>query len=147
MNEDVARPIINAYRDRFKAILDKIREQLIGDYIVDLPTECDDDDYRWMLLVKTHSEESSEPHEKDVDISVEMVEASSSGDDCFDEQGVTFRIDIVECSGLIIGGLCPFNYSENCWVDGRDMSQVEERFKLLEQANFSSIPALVSAPR
>jgi hypothetical protein len=49
----------------------------------------------------------------------------------------------VEESGRIIGGLTPFNYTDRCWVSRNDQQAVEERFRILEEADEDDIPQLL----
>jgi hypothetical protein len=89
--------------------------------------ECDD--YRWELFV-----------DENVDISFKLCES----EECDGEEGgVNFALDIVEVSGRIIGGLTPYNYSDSCWVNRKDKQAVEERFRILEQADENDIPLLL----
>jgi hypothetical protein len=54
-------------------------------------------------------------------------------------------VDIVEYSGAIIGGLCPYNYTDQVWVTLDDIAAIDRRFDLMMDADTSEIPALIKA--
>lgn len=57
--------------------------------------------------------------------------------------GVNFGLDIVEYGGIILGGLAPFNYSPEVWVDSRNPDAVLARWHVFEDADISDIPDLI----
>ena len=137
---DDTEQIKDKYNDRIMAIMRRIASALKDDgHLIEGPDFWDGDDYRWTLLVHTDGE-ASEVSQDDIDIAFKICESEEYDGS---EGGVNFALDIVEVSGRIIGGLTPFNYSDRCWVDREDAEAVEERFRILEQADEADIPALI----
>ena len=50
-------------------------------------------------------------------------------------------------SGRVHGGLTPFNYSPQVWVDPTDDAAVEERFSIIEGADAGDCAALLPEQR
>jgi hypothetical protein len=115
------------YEHRILAVLNRIAETLReAGYGVDEPVDMSCDEYWWSLLVHGDSDEDT------IDISFKICESEQYDGE---EGGVNFALDIVEMGGRILGGLCPFNYTDRCWVDRSDEEAVEERFAIFEEAN------------
>jgi hypothetical protein len=132
--------IKETYHDRIMAIMRRIASVIQNEgHVVEGPDFWDGDDCRWTLLVHT-SGESSEVSQDDIDIAFKICESEEYDGT---EGGVNFALDIVEVSGRIIGGLTPFNYSLECWVGRDDADAIEERFRILENADEADIPALI----
>ncbi len=132
--------IMRKYRERIVAIMERIADVLREEgYLVGGPEFWDGDDYRWVLLVHVDGD-SDKLGDEDVDISFKLCESEE-----YDGTpgGVNFALDIVQVGGRIIGGLTPFNYTERCWVPRNDSEAVEERFRIMEQADEGDIPALI----
>jgi len=96
------------------------------------PFEMDADMYSVNLSLRPEGRES-------IDVSLEIVESQ-------DYEGIaggyTFRLDVVEYGGRILGGCSPFNYTEQVWC--KTLPAIKERFELLKPAvNASEIAALV----
>jgi hypothetical protein len=130
------------FRPRARALLLRIAEVCLsaGMTADSEPIDLTDDSYRWSLRVWRAGADRT--NENCIDVTVEMAEAREYGDD--DEPyGVNFGVDIVEWGGTVIGGLSPFNYTPEVWIDARDSSAMDERFALLERANIDSIPDLI----
>lgn len=53
--------------------------------------------------------------------------------------GVTFHINVNGIGGLVLGGITPGNYTEDCWLKLSDKDAIEERFKILEDADPAEI--------
>jgi len=103
------------------------------------PTQMFDDHYRWAMLVVVDGD-GEKLGDHDIDITLEMCESEQHGDD---PGGVTFRLDIVEVGGRILGGCSPYNYTEKCWGARNDPGAVEVRFSILEQLEFEEIVRLI----
>lgn len=122
--------IKDKYEQRILAVLTRIAETLReGGCTVDEPIDLSCDQYWWSLLVHGDSDEDT------IDISFKICESEEDGE----QGGVNFALDIVEWGGRILGGLCPFNYSDRCWVDRNDEEAVEERFAIFEVADPADI--------
>jgi hypothetical protein len=128
------------YNERIMGIMARIASVLQEDgHVVEGPHFMDGDDYWWTLLVHTDGDPDV-VDEKDIDIACKICESEEYDGE---EGGINFALDIVEVGGRILGGLCPYNYSPQCWVDRNDVEAVEERFRILEQADETDIPALI----
>lgn len=133
------------YGERALALLEKIRSLLNeGDFIADKPEPMHSDDYRWNMTVwRNEQHKLSQDQDNTIDVSIEIAEAMQYGE--LDSPcGINFGLELVEWGGRMLGGLVPYNYTENCWVDMRDKEAVEERFKILENADIDEISSLLS---
>lgn len=129
------------YRKRIVQILERMADVLRQDgYVVEGPTFLDGDDYRWSLLVHLDGDPDT-VSDQDIDISIKLCESEEYDGT---EGGVNFSVDIVEVSGRILGGLTPFNYSDRCWVSRNDPQAVEERFRIVEEADEYGVLHLLS---
>lgn len=129
------------YGPRALELLEKIRTIMNEEgFTTDAPFDLSCDDYKWALPVWRNADKTQDEM---IDIAVEMPVAYDYGEEhSFDGHGMSFGISIVEWGGLILGGFQPFNYTDLCWVDGRDDEAVERRWKMIEDADLSQIPAL-----
>lgn len=149
--EKVIEALAKTYGPRALALLKRIGEvcEEAGFVVEPEPGDLSADDYRWALSVcrpGAHSPVPEPPNHWDkdaIDISVEIAEASEYGDEDHDGYGLNFALDIVEYGGRILGGLTPYNYTDECWVDARDSEAVEARWKLLEDTCLDEIPYLI----
>lgn len=126
--------IKDRYVDRILATLNEWREVLnTAGYHFDEPNELTDEEFEWWM--------SSPPKREGVDI--EFVIAESL---CHEGSvdGVTFRVDINRYEGAIIGGLAPYNYTPDCWVNVNDAEAVEERLMLVLDADPNEIVELLA---
>lgn len=96
------------------------------------------DDYRWSLgtLGPTGT-----MRPEDIDCTVTLTEEREyEGTEEEGKGGVTFAFDVVQVgSGRIVAELKPFNYSDQVWVALDDAAVVEERWGLLEDADYSTL--------
>jgi hypothetical protein len=139
-----AEQVKDKYAARILAVMNCIRTELQdAGFTVDEPWFSDGDDYRWEMVVHladTPAGAETEIHDDDVDIAFKICESQEyDGTDA----GVNFALDIVEFGGRVLGGLCPFNYSEDVWVPLDSEDAIEERFRIMEQADTSAIPSLI----
>lgn len=119
------------YKPRILALLRRIAETLReAGRTVDDPIDLSCDEYWWSLLVHGDSDQEC------IDISFHICESEQYDGE---EGGVNFMLDIVEMGGRVLGGLTPFNYSPQCWVDRNDEDAVEERFAIFEEADVAEI--------
>jgi hypothetical protein len=128
------------FQDRIMAIMGRIASVLQAEsYLVEGPQFMDGDSYSWSLLVHLDGD-IDEVAQDDIDISFRIAESERHDGEV---GGINFALDIVEVGGRIVGGLTPFNYSDRCWVDRTDAEAIEERFKIMEDADETHIPALI----
>lgn len=122
------------YEQRIIAILNSIRKELTQDDLLSCsyPDDMTCDDYRWSMYVQTPEQIEKQIEDEGVDISFLICESENWDGE---ENGVNFCIDIVGYGGEIIGGLHPFNYTEQVWVSRDNEEAIEERFSLMEQAD------------
>jgi hypothetical protein len=138
------------YRPRIEALLRKVGEACVGsglqverveDGIVKVWDMCGDD-FKWAIGVWRPDGDMSD-FDQVIDVSVEIAEELSYGDESHEGYGVNFSLDVVECGGRILGGLTPYNYTDECWVDARDDDKVAERWAILEAADVSEVSSLI----
>lgn len=135
----------NTYEPRIKAMLAKVRDTVraAGMSADDEAVLMDGgEDYQWWLRVWRTPEPGKT--EDCIDVMVHMVEArAAEGDD--GQFGVNFAMSIVAWGGRLLGDFCPYNYSGQCWVNASDAEALEERFKIFEMVDISSIPGMLEA--
>lgn len=129
----------NTYAHSVLNKLSLLRATLIEEgFAVSEPYDMLCDEYRWSMLAWAPGREANDA-EQGFDISITISEQRVYDGDK-DEHGnpifgLNFGLDMVDYGGEIIGGLAPFNYTEDCWVDGRDVQAVENRWKLIEDCD------------
>lgn len=64
-----------------------------------------------------------------VDVSVELAQSDKYGGE---EGGANFSLDVVAYGGEIVGGLTPFNYTEDVWVPIEDPKAVKARWQIFD---------------
>lgn len=141
--EQLVTSIKDKYESRITAILTVLKTDLIenGGLTVEGPYEMHDEEYCWSIggWVPGISDEPTEDALA-FDARIEIVEqAVREGGGL----GVTFSLSITGYGGEIIGGLHPYNYTDRVWVDATDEEEVEERFKILENAEIGEATALI----
>ena len=127
------------YQKRILAILNSLRMALIeAGHDCEQPYDGSDDEFRWSMLVDCRDDGLG--HHDGVDITFRICESET-----YDGElgGVTFAVDVVEFGGRVLGGLCPYNYSDQVWTNRKDRAAVEERFAIFEQADPDDIVACV----
>lgn len=121
------------YQKRILGILNAIAEDLREEgYEPEEPLDMECDGYSWMMAVDVSGTK--------VDISLKICESEHYDDSKY---GVNFSVDLVTEEGRILGGLTPYNYSDNCWVSRKDADAIEARFRIIEQAKVGEIAALL----
>lgn len=131
--------IRDRYDRRILAILRKIAESLRhAGFAVDEPAAAHDDEYRWEFAIRRDPEQGS--GDGNVEVTFRLCESEKCDGDA---GGVNFGLDVVEWGGRILGDMCPFNYTDECWVDRADKKAVEQRFALVEGADFEKIADLL----
>jgi hypothetical protein len=139
---DILEGIKNKFEPKIRKVLEAMREVLKNEgYAVGEVYDMHDDVYRWSFLVcRDKSVEGdynpSDLQDNDVDITFIIAESHEYDGT---ENGLNFMVNIVEVGGSILGGMCPFNYTEDVWVDINDPDAIEERFSYFEQSDPESI--------
>lgn len=133
------------WNTQVEAVKDKYRERIekhmvgIAKALAEAGFDCtehvdfwDCDEYRWSVYVRRGVRDAEDHSERDVDVTFQIAESAQCDGS---EDGINFTIDIVEVSGRIFGGMCPYNYTNKCWVPFDDEDAIEARFGLIEQAD------------
>lgn len=130
--------IMQKYRKRVEKIMEEIRQACVSaGWKVGKVWFNDADDYSWVMLVSTSNKpDGAEPDEADIDVTFKICESEQYDGE---KNGVNFALDIVTYGGRILGGLTPYNYSDECWVDRRDKDEVEARFRIMEEADADGV--------
>lgn len=92
------------------------------------PFDMSADDYRWTFSVNGNDLPES------IDVTFEIAE-SAEHESSEPPYGVNFAIDLVAYGGLIVGGLMPYNYTDECWCPLEDDDAIEQRFSILENSS------------
>ena len=136
--------IVKVYQARIKRIMREIRQacEEAGWYCGEIAfLNCDD--YSWDFIVHTKGkpEDGAELDEStDIDVTFKLCESEQYGDD---PKGINFALDVVAVGGAILGGLTPYNYTNDCWVDRRDENAVAQRFQIMEEADAEGVVTLI----
>lgn len=69
--------------------------------------------------------------DKRVDLSFELID--SRDHEGHDEMKVAFGISVTKDDGILCGGLVPFNYTEDLWIDPTDDEAIKTRLTLIEE--------------
>lgn len=127
--------IQDKYADRVVAILSAISLEIQAEDPTLVLGEVYDlgcDDYRWSFNVCGADQADAAEHEpQGVDVTFVICESERYEGE---EKGVNFAVEIVGVQGEIVGGITPYNYTDQCWVSRDDADAVEERFRVVEQA-------------
>lgn len=93
------------------------------------------DEYEWAILVAPagHSLKDSP---RSMAIEFEIAESLSYDGTTY---GVSFKIDVTGYGGFVVGGLAPYNYTDECWVPVTDDDAVETRFSICENSDFTEL--------
>jgi hypothetical protein len=99
------------------------------------------DDFRWTFNAYLPSDlDDADPEPQGVDVTFVICESEHYDGE---QNGVNFAVEIVGVGGEIVGGLTPHNYTDRCWVSRDDAEEIEERFRLVENAAASEAAYLV----
>jgi len=135
--------IAKRYKRRICAVLNAIAAALRdAGYLVDDPCDLScGDDYRITFIVHRDGD-INEYSSEDIDVSLEVCASED-----FDGEigGVNFSLTVVEIGGRILGGLTPYNYTPQVWVDRKDKQAIEERFVIFEEADPDGVVELIEA--
>lgn len=119
----------NAYTTKIRSLLEQVRDAA-REHGLDSsdPYDMSDAEERWALHVQPAG---SSDDEDGVEVSITVLESEQCDGQ---ENGLNFGLDVVSHGGRILGGLCPFNYTDRVWVDRDDSEAVEERWKVFANA-------------
>jgi len=151
--EKLLKEICTKYDGRIRTFLAKIIAALQSSRACDIETSevvTDfSDDHRWEFVGSTAEKpferEEYDPNEDGTafDVTLEICEQRSfeGADDGRDNPnfGINFGLNMVSVGGAIIGGITPHNFTDDVWIDARDPDEVEQRFRLIEEASIPSI--------
>lgn len=134
--EKVERLYEQTYKERIlRCIKDVEQEALSRGLNTGGPYDLSDEEYKWSILVYPGEEQ-------EVGADVTITIAESVAHDGI-ETGINFMSDIVGYGGSIIGGIAPYNYTPEVWVDIDDDEAIEERWKIFSNA-FNAVAAVDS---
>lgn len=68
--------------------------------------------------------------EDSVEVRLSALESETADGE---EHGVNFMLETSGWQGMIIGGVCPYNYTSDCWVNRYDEDAVARRWALFNQ--------------
>lgn len=117
------------YKPKLMELAQHVREQLEEEgYVVTELSDYTDSDLSISMLIPF---ETSEDNRQGFDITFRLMDAKEwDGTD----NGTNFNMDITETGGRMCGGLTPYNYTSEVWVDPTDLDAVEERWQLFKNA-------------
>lgn len=127
------------YNDRAMKVMTDIRSALLAVGLRCSEAYYSEYECEWEFVTYVSGNEA-DLHEDDIDISLRF-DMSEECDGTEDGLAIAVRINSV--GGCIIGGLCPYNYTDDCFVPREDMDAVEERFSMFERANPQDVVELV----
>jgi hypothetical protein len=140
----VIEAVKDAYQERALALLRRVADACRDEgLIADEPFDMSADSFEWCLYVwRTPLKRN----DKDlVDVMLEIPEEREyDGGGGF---GLNFGLSITEYGGRLLGQLQPYNYTPDVWVDARDANAVAARWQIIENADLSEIPDLITADR
>ncbi len=111
----------------FRDICDEALER--GDYHCMGPDAIHNDEFQWrMVLVPA----DQEPEDAGVDVAITIAESGPRGDE---PGGVNFAMDVTSYQGEIVGGLVPYNYTPDVWVDRNDVDAVDNRWDVFQNGS------------
>lgn len=136
---DVAKSVRDLYDARIMTFLKRVQSaaRALGYTFAQGPYEASYDEYRWELVGRRPG---GGPEDL-VDFSLTIAEAAAYGDEPAD--GINFAFDMVGYGGQLLGGITPYNYTPQVWVRVGDTAAVEARFRLIEEANLSTLGLLL----
>lgn len=130
------------YKARIKRILCNIRDacKAVGLRPDAEPSDMSCDDFRYNLVVRRPHSAGRTYADDDYDVTLEINESEECDGT---EDGINFAVNVVQIGGAIVGGLSPFNYTDQCWVSRKDPAAIEERFQILEAADAGEVAMLI----
>jgi hypothetical protein len=142
--EDHALGLVELHQASMLRKLESVKGLLVdAGFVCDGPTILDsgiESNYVSLVVVGHSGQRWDE--EKSIDISYEVAfQCEYEGP--AEATGLNFSCSVVESGGRIVGGLTPFNYTDQVWVDMGDEDAVRERWQLLDSADEACIVDLI----
>jgi hypothetical protein len=136
--------IVKKYQARIKRIMREIRAacEEAGWYCSEIAF-LDCDDYSWDFIVHTKGkpeEEADLDDYTDIDVTFKLCESEQYDGT---KKGINFALDVVAVGGSILGGLTPYNYTSDVWVNRLDENALAERFQILQDADADGVVTLI----
>lgn len=130
------------YGNRIQTWLRRLADGLVAaGWQVDGPFEMSDEDYQWGIVAQSAQDREGK---EAVDVRFTICESEHWNGE---EGGVNFMIEAVERGGRMLGGITPFNYTPQVWVNRTADLLVEERFRLVEESSVEDWVQLLSEKR
>lgn len=112
------------YEPKLKKLLEEVCALATGEgYECSGPSDWSDETYKWAVMVTPTGGDV----EDSVDVSVEIAESKAYDGTL---AGINFSMNAVGYEGEIIGGLTPYNYTDQVWVPVSDAKAIKERWHL-----------------
>jgi len=146
LSEQQVDTVIDAVKSRYElrivALLTGIGAQLKsqGWKVADEPYELTDSGYSWWIT--TYRPGREEVEDNCVDLRLEIAESRLYDGDM--QTGINFGLEAVEWGGRPLGGITPYNFTDEVWVDARDAAAVEKRFRIVDQVDVEHLIHLMS---
>jgi hypothetical protein len=86
----------------------------------------DCDDFNVSFLVERPKPWAGEDYKNRLDVKFSIWDSGDADDGIYGQHG-NFVLDIVEEGGRIVGGITPYNYSDDVWVDYSDDAEWDQR--------------------
>lgn len=130
------------YEDRLKNVLTHIKTELERfSWFCSKIYELEDGTYAiGVSRDASHLTRDGDPDEQDVEIIARLMN-SKQWDGT--RGGLSFNVDVTSFGGESVGGLTPFNWTEDVWVPAIDEDKVEARMQLIEKADPYSMVKLL----
>lgn len=114
--------LCNTYKPKALKVLGEIATAARArGFVCEDPFDMSDEEYRWSLLIQEKGADSN----SGVDVTLTIAESNvhdGEGD------GVNFMLDLTEYGGRIVGGVAPYNFTSDVWVEMVDTDAVARRW-------------------
>ena len=117
------------YKPRLIVLAEQVRRDMMAEgWKCSEVDEFTDEDLAVMFVYWPEGSSEDNP-EHAIDLTFRLLDAAAWDGT---ENGTSFAVDICEYGGSVVGGLHPFNYSDQVWVDPTDAEAVAARWELFE---------------
>lgn len=123
------------YREAFRAKLSEIAGDFTEDgWTVDgEPFDSSDEEYEMGISLSSYG--------RSADVRITLVESLCRSGSL---EGVAFSLDLGAQCGHVIGGLTPFNYSEDLWIPVGDREGIAERWQIIADTDGHEAETILS---
>jgi hypothetical protein len=90
-----------------------------------------DEQFSYAIYLTPPEPYSADQDNCHIDFRFDIAESMAYGDET---AGISFAIDVTAYGGRCVGGLQPFNFTPEVWVDPTNAEAIEERFEIVESA-------------